>query len=54
MRHLKTFVKHHKRYRVVYTTDTRDRAMKARKMYDNKITAIHYDNKRNRWLIGVR
>lgn len=53
-RDLKTFIKGHKRYRVVYTTSTKGRALKAIKMYDNKTTAIHHDKVKDRWLIGVR
>ena len=54
IRNLKTFVKHGKRYRVVHTAPSKNQVDAARKMYDNKITAIHYDSRKNTWLIGVR
>ena len=54
VRNLRVFVKNHKRYRVVFSSPDKGRAESARKMYDNKITALHYDYKRGYWLIGVR
>lgn len=53
-RRLKTFVQNGKRYRVVYSVSTKGIAQKARKMYDNRITALHHDLKEGRWLVGVR
>lgn len=53
-RRLKTFVQNGKRYRVVYSTSTKKKAQKARKMYDNRITALYHDTKEGRWLVGVR
>jgi len=53
-RNLKTFVKNKKRYRVVFSSPDRRRVESARKMYDNKITALHYDYKKGHWLVGVK
>ena len=53
-RNLKVFVRQGKRYRVVYTAPDKARAEKARNMYDDKITAVHFDPRKGRWLVGVR
>ena len=57
-RNLKTFTKYGKRYRVVYSTSTRQDAESATAMYDRwshipKITAVYHDDKTGRWLVGV-
>lgn len=53
--YLKSFVYRGRRYSVVYGTSTKEKAEKVRQgLYGNKLTALHYDTKRKRWLIGVR
>ena len=52
--HLKTFVKHGKRYRVVFTSPDKGRTILARGMCLDKQKAIHYDLVKGHWLLGVR
>ena len=53
-RHLKTFVKNGKRYRVVYTSPDKGRVESARAMYPDKKKAIHFDYVKGHWLLGLR
>ena len=53
-RNLKTFVKNGRRYRVVYTSPDKKHSQDARKMYDDKVTALHFDYAKGHWLVGVR
>jgi len=52
--HLKIFVKHGKRYRVVFTSPDKGRTILARRMYPDKKKAIHYDYVKGHWLLGIK